>query len=425
MSERGAQNEQDATSFDPQFVEGIRREIEAWRSEGIITSELAETLTSRYESTEEHRRAFGLSRFSGIIAIFGVVLVGLGVIGLVAVNWSEISGSTKLGLMVTFTAVSYVVGWWLAYRSEYPRTGIAIILLGAILFGASIHLVAQSFNVEVNHPNLVTAWFLGVIPVAYVTRSKAVLVLSIILLLSALGFRAQGWASDGFGDGAVFYLSLIAYILFAAALFALGRLHARLPRYQHFARTYEIWGFVIAGIIVYILGSLFLWSELEFGDLPGPTLEYWATIAVATVVSVFTVYWTYPRDASEIDSINRWKWEASGVGVIIGIALLTLLGMFLSVSWFWVLFNAGILAAVVAMVNAGIRFNRNYLVNIAFALFSVTVISRYFEIGAKLGILDQATAYIVAGVLLIAMGLGLERMRRRIIENIRSRMSAS
>ncbi len=425
MSEHCASSEAIAERVDPQFAEDIRREIEVWRAEGVISPELAETLVKRYPTTEVHRRAFGLNRFSSIIAIFGTVLVGLGIIGLVAINWDGLSGFAKMGLLVGFTTASYIVGWLLAYRFEYPRTGIAIILLGAILFGASIHLIAQSFNVDVNHPNLVIAWFIGVIPLAYATRSNAVLVLSVILLLSGLGFRSQEWMTTGFDDGKFLVWWLIAYMVAAAALFAVGRLHARLPEYQHFARIYEIWGFVIAGSATYILGSLFLWSELEFADLPTPTVEFWATIALAVAVSGLVTYFGYRWDAKETTASHRWKWEVSGVLAIFGIALLTLIGLFASVSWFWLPFNAVIIAAVVAMVNAGIRFNRNYLVNIAFVLFSITVISRYFEIGLELGLLDQAMAYIVAGVLLIAMGLGLERIRRRIIENIRTRSTAS
>ena len=386
---------------------------------------MAETLVNRYPTTKARRRAFGLNRASSIIAIFGTVLVGLGVIGLVAVNWDGLSGFGKMGLLIGFTTASYIVGWLLAYRFEYPRTGIAIILLGAILFGASIHLIAQSFNVEVNHPNLVIAWFVGVIPLAYITRSNAVLVLSTILLLSGLGFRSQEWVTTGFDDAGLLFWWLIAYMSVAAALFAVGRLHARLTEYQHFARVYEIWGFVVAGIATYILGSPSLWSELEFSDLPTPTVEYWTTIALSVALSSVVTYVGYRWDATEITVSYRWRWEISGVLAIFGIALLTLIGLFASVSWFWIPFNAVIIAAVVAMVNAGIRFNRNYLINIAFVLFSITVISRYFEIGIELGLLDQATGFIVAGVLLIAMGLGLEGMRRRIIGDMSRRDALS
>ena len=100
-------------------------------------------------------------------------------------------------MVAVATTTAYVAGWLLAYRFESPRTGIAVILLGAIIYGASIHLIAQAFNVEVNHPLLMPAWFLGVVPIAYVTRSVAILVLSLILLLVSLGFRMQVWFDGG------------------------------------------------------------------------------------------------------------------------------------------------------------------------------------------------------------------------------------
>ncbi len=425
MSEHGATSEADAERLESQFAESIRREIKAWRSEGIISDEVAEALLARYESTEAERRSFSLNRLTGILAVMGAVLVGLGVVGLVAVNWNEISDFAKLAMMVACTSASYVIGWLLAYRMGYARVGIALILLGAILFGASIHLIAQAYNVEVNHPNLVTAWFLGVVPLAYVTRSKALLVLSIILLLSALGFRAQGWFETGFESLSVFILGLAVYISVAAALFAAGRLHARYDEFRHFVKTFEIWGFVIAGIGVYILSWITLWRELEWWDFEGPiqsavAVEYWVffcAFIIVAVVGMLSVERLAPR---EIPDPDRDRWELIGVFGIVGIAILTLVSVIFTITWVWVAFNVIVLIGVIAMINAGIRFNRGYLVNIAFILFGVTVLTRYFEIAAIFEILNQAVSFIVAGILLIVMAFGLERLRKNLLGRMRS-----
>ncbi len=425
MSEHGAPSEADAERLEPQFAARIRREIEAWRAEGMISDEVADALLARYESTEVERRSFSLNRLAGILAVMGAVLVGLGVVGLVAVNWSEISDLAKLVMMVTCTAASYVSGWLLAYRIGYARVGIALILLGAILFGASIHLIAQSFNVEVNHPNLVTAWFLGVVPLAYVTRSKALLVLSIILLLSALGFRAQGWFETGFESLSVFFLGLAIYISVAGALFAAGRLHARYDEFRHFVRIFEIWGFTIAGIGVYILSWITLWRELEwwdFGDLALSVVavEYWVFFSAFIIIATVGMLLVGRLSPREVPDSDRDRWELIGVFGIVGIAILTLVSVIFTITWVWIVFNVTILIGVIAMINAGIRFNRGYLVNIAFILFGVTVLTRYFEIAAIFEILDQAVSFIVAGVLLIAMALGLERLRKNLLGHMRS-----
>ena len=410
---------------DGHFYARMRGEIESWRSEGIISQEVSETLLARYGSTEAERRSFSLNRLAGILAVMGVVLVGLGIVGLVAVNWSEISGLAKLVMMVACTAASYLAGWLLAYRMGYARVGIALILLGAILFGASIHLIAQSFNVEVNHPNLVTVWFLGVVPLAYVIRSKALLVLSIILLLSALGFRGQGWFETGFESLSVFFLGLAVYMSVAAALFAAGRLHARYDEFRHFVRTFEIWGFMIAGIGVYILSWITLWRELEWWSFGGPipsvvAVEYWVFFSAFIIIAAVGMLLVGRLSPREVPDSDRDRWELIGVFGIVGIAILTLVSLIFTITWVWVVFNVIIVIGVIAMINAGIRFNRGYLVNIAFILFGVTVLTRYFEIAAIFEILDQAVSFIVAGVLLIVMALGLERLRKNLLGRMRS-----
>lgn len=427
MSEDGAPKDADSERLDPHFTERIRGEIEIWRSEGVISDDAAEVLLARYESTEEARRSFSLNRLSGILAAMGAVLVGLGIVGLVAVNWSEISSFTKLLMLVTFTSASYVAGWLLAYRMEYARVGIALILLGAILFGASIHLIAQSFNVEVNHPNLVTAWFLGVVPLAYVARSKALLVLSIVLLLSALGFRAQGWFEAGVESVSVsgFALVMAVYIALAGAMFAGGRLHARYEEFRHFVRTLEIWGFAIAGIGVYVLSWITLWRELEwwdFGDLGLSVVaaEYWILLCGFIIIAAACMFWAGRVAPHEVPDADRYRWELIGLLGIVGIAILAIVGLVFTISWTWIVFNVVIVIGVIAMINVGIRYNRGYMLNIAFILFGVTVLTRYFEIGAIFEILDQAIAYIVAGVLLIVMALGMERIRKNLLERMRS-----
>ena len=96
---------------------------------------------------------------------------------------------------------------------------------GAIAFGASIHLIAQTYHVPVHHPNLVGVWFLGVLPLAYVTRSRSVAGLMLILFVAGAGFRAQEWFTV-LDENALFLMPPV-YLAFAAGLFGLGRLQSR------------------------------------------------------------------------------------------------------------------------------------------------------------------------------------------------------
>jgi uncharacterized membrane protein len=61
----------------------------------------------------------------------------------------------------------------------------------------------------------------------------------------------------------------------------------------------------------------------------------------------------------------------------------------------------------------GVAIGRQSLVNIALVVFAVSVFARYIEIGA--GMLGTGTAMIFGGVLLIGLGVGLERFRRSLV----------
>ena len=102
----------------------------------------------------------------------GALLVGLGIIIYVAANWDVIPIWARVTMLVALTTAINVTGWLLLARFDYPRIGVALLVAGALAYGAAIHLIAQIYHVPVNHPNLTTAWFLGVLPIGYVVRSR-------------------------------------------------------------------------------------------------------------------------------------------------------------------------------------------------------------------------------------------------------------
>ena len=261
---------------DVDFTRQLPAEVARWEADGIITAEQAEAIRNRYasDSPEAGGSAIG-NRVVTVIAIMGAALIGLGIIAFIAANWSEIPKLAKLALMVVGTPAIYVIGWFIGYRFGYVRIGVAVILLGAIAFGASIHLVAQTYHVPVNHPNLVPLWFLGVIPLAYITRSQAVFALSIILFLAAAGFRAQEWVPELNSEDTI--LLLPGLLPLGAFLFAAGRMQARFPDTRQFARLCDISGLLVAAAGIYFLSFDELWwdigrSKLSFNAL---TVEYW------------------------------------------------------------------------------------------------------------------------------------------------------
>ena len=404
------------------FARRLRDEVREWESDGIISAEQAEAIRERYaaDAPEPSGSAIG-NRVVTVIAIMGAVLIGLGIIAFIAANWSEIPKLAKLALMIVGTPAIYVIGWFVGYRWDYSRIGAAILLLGAIAFGASIHLVAQAYHVPVNHPVLVPLWFVGVVPLAYITRSRPMLGLSIILFLAAAGFRAQAWVPDLWNEEMI--VMIPGLLVLGVFLFAAGRSHARFSYTRAFARMYDLAGLLVASAAIYILSFSDLWEEIDrhAPNFSALSVEFWLVVGcvgAAASGAIGTAVWRDGRSAS-----GQIWWEAGAVAAMGVIAAAMWLGLAFGGEWLWWVFNLVMLAGVLAMIAAGYHWNRAYLINLAVPIFAITLFTRYFEFG--FGLLGQSVAFIVAGVILLAGGFGMEYLRRRLVRRMRESGAAS
>ena len=398
------------------FIRRLQAEVAQWQADGLISEEQAAAILGRYDSNgaASGGSATG-NRVATAVAVMGAALIGLGIIAFIAANWSAIPALAKLALMVIGTPTIYIIGWLVGYRFSYARIGVAIILLGAIAFGASIHLIAQTYHVPVNHPNLVPLWFLGVIPLAYITRSRALLGLSLILFLASAGFRSQEWLSP-LGDEEI-VLTVPAFLTLGAFLFAAGRMQARFANTRQFARLCDVSGLLVVAAAIYVLSFNILWEELGWYGLSFAELftEYWLTVGIAGLAAALMLGVAGWRDAGR--RFGQIWWEAGALASMGLTAAAMWLGLAFGGYWLWWVFNLVMLAGVLAMIAAGYRWNRAWLINLAVAIFSITLFTRYFEFG--FGLLGQSLTFIVAGVILLAGGFGMEYMRRRLVGRIR------
>jgi len=121
-----------------------------------------------------------------LILIIGAILVGAGIFSFIAANWQGASRVVKLLIIIIAMLISHVSGWYLMEKYSYKKTGEILILLGSIIFGAGLFLVAQIFNIRANWPDGFVLWMIGVLFLAYIINSYAQYALAIILGLTAL-----------------------------------------------------------------------------------------------------------------------------------------------------------------------------------------------------------------------------------------------
>lgn len=334
--------------------------------------------------------------------------MGLGIILSFAANWGEIPRTVRLAMIMIGLPSIYALGYWLKYVRSYHRVGTATLLLAAILYGAGIHLIAQVYNFPVNDPKLVSLWFLGVLPLAYLTRSQAILVLAQALFLSAVGFWVTEWL-DGQDEGvAIFGFAL--YLTLGLFFYGLGKLQSQYNLTRPYAQVFEVAGLLVMMASVYLLSFRFLYDFSSYQ-------ERGVDVEVATKLWVLF----YLAGAAAVQVRRRLPLMTLPYEGLATVLLLALAYLVVHVAAgndvvYPVLFNLALLAGIAGLVFAGYLLGREYLINIGLMFFGLDVITRYFEL--SWGMLNSSLGFIVAGLILLGGGYLLERGRRKVFERM-------
>ncbi|MCH9807734.1 MAG: DUF2157 domain-containing protein [Alphaproteobacteria bacterium] len=188
----------------------LERDLPGWVKAGWVKPEGAEAILANVRSSEPAQS----NRLIEILSVLGAVLIGAGVISFVAANWQEMPRLVRLGLLAGVLWASYGAGAALFQRG-LDMFAHGAVLVGSIVFGASVMLVAQMYHLHGNPPDAVFVWAGGALLAGVLMRSSPSVVLSLLLVCLWGGWETQ------IGRG-VFWPFLPAWIAVTAALFWLG-----------------------------------------------------------------------------------------------------------------------------------------------------------------------------------------------------------
>lgn len=170
------------------FREELRRALPAWEREGLVAPEAAEVLRARYRLDAPDADGPGLLP----VYVLGALLLGAGVISLVAWHWESMPAAAKL-LVIGVGLVAAHAGGHALWRGRMPRLGHALCLLGTLVFGAGVGLVAQIFHVSGEWWAGFAAFAAGALLAGVLYPSVPTLILGAVL---ALGVAGPGLAQD-------------------------------------------------------------------------------------------------------------------------------------------------------------------------------------------------------------------------------------
>lgn len=333
------------------FRRQLRQESEKWWAEGLIDAGLYEKLSARYQFAQLEGEAS--NRFIAILLGLGAVLLGLGAITFVAANWQVWSRSLKLLLLISVFIGVNATGFYLWQRptakSGLHRLGHGLLLLGALLLGATLGLVSQMFHQSGELYELLLIWGLGVAIMAYGLRLTSLGVLA-VLLVGVVGLITWGnpglWMEFSGTSLIIQHLPLVVSLVFiplaywcqSQAIFSLSAIAMTLSFVINFKPS-VVWhtGWLLA--IVFVLPPALLWSYSDriwqrWPSLP-PTRDHFQAVSrtlalwfLSIVIYILAFNWWWNADNRSNYPLNTWNWpimiDALILGIVAGLGWLAL-----------------------------------------------------------------------------------------------------
>ncbi len=381
--------------------------INKWLAEKVINRNQAQRMLA---DVTHHKTESRSNKFIVAVSTIGAICLGISAILFIASNWQELSSLAKTLILIGSTAISYYAGYFFRYqRQNLPKVGSALIFLGALLFGATIILITQIYNVNANNHILVLIWLIGILPLVYALRSAPIAGLASLLFYLWVGlFFAKDnnwWFFEFLGR-----FTIILFIASSIMLFALGGLHYFSKELTNVARTYRL-----ASLKVFMV-CLFLLTFEWFSKLPSGRLSTWfhsiqnqlvvgmvVFSLIAIVITVINLFFNMSKYLNIIEGL-----------LSIGLITLSLIFFFYpsTTNVYVIIFNILFAGLTILFLYLGYHREDINLVNLGMFWLSVFLIAKYFDWFWEM--LEKSTFFLVGGLILVLGGIALEKKRRQI-----------
>lgn len=417
-------------------IQWLYGELPKLVEQGVLTEDAAVRLRTRYGAVEASRP----SRLAVIIfGVLGAVLIGAGIILLLAHNWEDLSRPVRAVLsFLPLVLAQGLAAWTLRSRPQSLawREGTGALLF--LMIGACISLIAQTYNISDDPQRFLLTWSLLGLPVVYLLNA---VVPAMFYLWGVTEWACLLRVEDGFAAG---------YWPLAALLLPLLALWLRAGRYQ-VRPTLLLWALcvsvtVAAGvtiervlpglwIVLYagLFALLFLVGEFWFGGATGfwaRPLRHFGGGGVLLLSFLLTFEWPW----KEI-GWHYWRWahlhetpwralpdavlgsliplaalvllattvrRKTPLGLLFGLVpILAVVGYALAsltntYAPFAGLFDVYLLIAGLWLLVTGLRLSQQGQMNLGLLTLTALIVARFF---------DSDLSFLLRGLIFIGLGL--------------------
>jgi uncharacterized membrane protein len=410
----------------------------------VISEDTAHKIRNYYERKAESSS----SRLIVAFGILGAILVGLGIILIIAHNWDELSRNTKAILAF----MPLIVGQFLCAFAFLKKTTSVVWRESSATFlfftvGACIALIGQIYNIPGDTATFLLTWMALCLPIIYVMRSSAV---SLLFLLGITNFATEsGYNPYSTTESYFYWLLLIGaiphyynlfksspnsnflifhhWVLPASIVFSLGIVSDNSGEFMYiaymslfglfylFGKSDHIThqnirnnGFLVIGTIGTLILLLFLsfdyfWLELIKASISigGIWLapEFYAAL-ISTILAGWLLYLhSEGRSFKEIDPIAT---------IFLVFIFIFIVGLISTIGV--ILINILVLGLGVLLMRDGTQKEHLGLLNLGLLLISALIISRFF---------DNDISFVLRGLVFVLVGAGFFVSNYWILKNRR------
>jgi uncharacterized membrane protein len=428
-------------------LQWLYEELPALVRQGVLTPEAAEKLRQHYgPATRPDARRLTLVLFG----VLGAVLIGGGIILLLAHNWDELLRPVRAALsFAPLLAALLLAAWVLRRRAQSTAWRESVATYWGLSIGSSIALIAQTYNLGGDFGDFVLTWALLGLPIVYLLQSRAV--------------AALYWA--GVTAWAIFAritngVELWFWPLLALAVPHLWRI-AR-PERDHARVGWLIWVLALclsigtgaslvehlADLWTVVYGSLFtvMWlaGRRWFDEGESPRRQPLQSIG-ALGLFVLSLLLTFKSAWEELTWHSHW-WESETPFVWLRVAVLAVWPVAAMCLWgnalrrldipgaiaglmpllaalgfvlgsqparniiMPLVFDAFVLAAGIALVVGGVRERRLSVTNGGMLVVAALIIARFFD--SDLDFVARGLAFVIVGAGFLVTNLVLVKKMR-------------
>lgn len=388
-----------------------------WRTAGVLDADAEARIRAfeaerkkaavRAKPTPAQRTDVAGVKWQGLIAlILGAILLACGVALFVNAHWNQLGPAARYAVVIALVTVFHLAAGLV--RDKFLGLSIALHAVGTVATGAAIALVGQIFNIQEHWPAAVLLWAVAAAAGWLLLRDQAQQTLALLLfpawILCELSYQMDRHIGEEVFIGRVLFLWAILYLTYF-----LGS-EKRVVRGILFAVS----AFAAITSTALMMAGWTSWSA-EQSFVPFST-RVWAWIAIAALplliaafhghkglvpIALAMVYvvwlpWCNRTWIEHYDfGTNHFTYTRTEPNFTAH-ALVALFALFLC--W-W-----------------GVRMISRALVNLGIILFGIAVAWFYFsDVFSKIG---RSVGLIGLGVLFLAGGWALERMRRHLVERV-------